>query len=360
MNKRILIMAGGTGGHVIPALAVATHLKKHHQFEVAWLGTKQGLEAKLVPANGITLHYLNINGLRGKGVLGWLKLPWTLGCSIIQSIRVIRKYKPHVILGMGGYASGPGGIACFLLRKPLVIHEQNSIAGMTNRYLAKVANKVLQAFPGTFKNSYHPFLTGNPVRVTISELKAPQQRWAERQQPLKLLVLGGSLGAHALNEVIVKTLPLFDKAERPEVWHQCGEKHLSATQQLYKELAQHAKVEAFIDDMAKAYAWADLVLCRAGALTIAELSAAGVGSILIPFPYAVDDHQTTNANYLVQSGAAILVTQATLTPDRLQQLLKPFIDEPQKCLIMAQAARRQYIDHATRRVAEHCIEACYE
>jgi len=351
---RVMIMAGGTGGHVFPALAVAAELRERGA-EVFWLGTRQGLEAKLVPAAGISMEWVSVSGLRGKGAMAWLLAPWRLLWATLQVLAVILRQRPVVVLGMGGFVTGPGGFMTWLLRKPLVIHEQNAIAGLTNRLLAPLAQRVLEAFPGTFHGK-HVTHTGNPVRRAIAELPVPEQRFAARSGALRLLVLGGSLGARALNEVLPAALAQL--SSRPEVWHQAGSRNLDETLEHYRAAAVTARVEPFIDDMAAAYGWADLVVCRAGALTVAELAAAGVGAVLVPYPHAVDDHQTRNAAYLSDVGAAVVIQQAELTRERLRELWSSLADRS-RLLTMARAARSLAQPQAAATVAALCWEAAH-
>lgn len=312
----VLIMAGGTGGHVFPALAVARALRGRNE-AVVWLGTRQGLESRLVPAEGFALELIPIGGLRRKGALTWVAAPWRLLNALARALRVMRRRRPKVVLGMGGFASGPGGLAAWLLGRPLIIHEQNAVAGLTNRLLAGLAREVLEAFPGSFSVRTTTRLTGNPVRAEICALPHPQQRLAGRTGALRLLVLGGSQGARALNDAVPPAVALLPATARPDIWHQAGETNVDRARRVYEEAGIGARVEAFITDMAAAYAWADIVVCRAGALTIAELAAAGLSAVLIPFPGAVDDHQTRNAAWLVNAGAAVLIPQSELTPAKL-------------------------------------------
>jgi UDP-N-acetylglucosamine--N-acetylmuramyl-(pentapeptide) pyrophosphoryl-undecaprenol N-acetylglucosamine transferase len=356
-GARILIMAGGTGGHVFPALAVAHYLREQgHQ--VSWLGTRRGMEADLVPANGFEIDYISIAGLRGNGLLGWLAAPIRISRAIVQSLGVIRRRRPHAVLGMGGFVTGPGGVAAKLSGLPLLIHEQNAIAGLTNRLLARIANRVLEAFPETFSGNKVSHC-GNPVRRDIAALSAPEQRFAGRDGRLRLLVVGGSLGALALNEMIPVALAAMPEGLRPDVQHQSGKRHLEATLTAYDRAGVNASVMPFIDDMAAQYAWADLVICRAGALTVSELALAGVASILVPYPHAVDDHQSANGSYLVAQGAALLVQQRDLTPDSLAQMLTRFcgeVSEGRRALLaMAQSARRLAKPEATAEVATACL-----
>ncbi len=356
MVTRILIMAGGTGGHVFPALAVAEELRARGA-EVLWLGTRAGIEAEVVPRAGFSLFFINIAGLRGKGWLSRLLTPYMLGLAFLQSLALFLRLRPMAVLGMGGFVTGPAGFCAWLLDKPLLIHEQNAIAGLTNRLLAPLANKVLEAFPGSLPAKHHPIHTGNPVRAGISAIAAPEQRLAGRGGPLRLLVIGGSLGAQVFNDIVPQALAALPVAERPEVWHQCGKRHLDAAEKSYRAAGISARIAPFIDDMAAAYAWADLVLCRAGALTIAELAAAGVASILVPYPHAVDDHQTANARYLSEHHAALLVSQTDLSVERLKTLLQELSLARDKLLAMAQAARARALPDATQRIAALCLEA---
>ena len=359
MTTRVMIMAGGTGGHVFPALAVAEELRARG-VEVFWLGTRQGLEAELVPKAGIEIEWISISGLRGNGLLGWLLAPLRLSKALFQSLEVIMRRRPMAVLGMGGFASGPGGAMTWVLRKPLVIHEQNAVAGLTNRLLARVAGRVIEAFPGTFPSHSQALATGNPVRATIAALPTPDVRMAGREGPLRLLVVGGSLGAKALNETVPAALALMEPTQRPEVWHQTGRRNLDDTNWCYNKKQVTGRVDAFIDDMAEAYAWADLVLCRAGALTVSELAAAGVASLLVPFPYAVDNHQTANARYLSESGAALLLPQFELDANRLSEILLRFGRDCQEGRVelraMANRARAKAMTDAARRVADICEE----
>lgn len=311
--KTILIMAGGTGGHIMPGLAVAEHLRSLG-WRVVWMGNPDGMEARIVPKHDFEMCWVRFGALRGKGLLRKLLLPINLLRAFWQARQELKRIGPDVVLGMGGFITFPGGMMASLLNIPLVLHEQNSIPGLANKVLAKVADRVLSGFPDVLPKAQW---VGNPVRTNIAALAPPAQRLAERQPPLRLLVVGGSLGAAALNENVPAGLALLPLAERPEVMHQAGEKQIEALRANYAKAGVQANCVAFIDDMAAAYAWADLVICRAGALTIAELAAAGVASILVPYPYAVDDHQTGNARFLANAGAAILLPQAELQPERI-------------------------------------------
>lgn len=345
-----MIMAGGTGGHVFPGLAVADELRSRG-WRVVWLGAPGGMEATLVPGHGYEMAWVRFSGLRGKGLAALALLPLRLLMAFWQAARAILAHRPDVLLGMGGYQSFPGGMMAALLRRPLVIHEQNSVAGLANRVLARVADRILCAFPDVLGRAT---VTGNPVRPDILALASPAQRYGARSGPLKLLVIGGSLGAKILNETVPRSLALLPKEHRPEVTHQSGTKHIAALVQDYRESGVSANTVAFIDDMACAYAGADVVLCRAGALTVSELAAAGVASILVPFPHAVDDHQTGNARHLARAGAAILLSQPELTPERLAGMLAEL--SRQTLCDMAVKARAQARADATQSVASACVE----
>ncbi|NOY73457.1 MAG: undecaprenyldiphospho-muramoylpentapeptide beta-N-acetylglucosaminyltransferase [Gammaproteobacteria bacterium] len=312
MGGCVLIMAGGTGGHVFPALAVAKKLEEQG-FDIVWLGTKTGLEARLVPPFGFAIEWITVSGLRGKGLMSWLAAPVRIIRALFQSLRVIQKCKPDVVLGMGGFVSGPGGLASWILDKPLLIHEQNAIAGLTNRCLAPLAKRVLQAFPGAFAETKKVSVVGNPVRDEIIDLIAAPKVEGNELKKIKVLVVGGSLGAQVFNDIVPESVASMNDCDQPEIWHQAGARNIENALANYKKYKIDARVEAFIDDMAAAYHWADVVLCRAGALTVSELAVAGLPSILVPYPYAVDDHQTHNAKFLADAGAAILVPQSTLT-----------------------------------------------
>ncbi len=350
MQRTIMIMAGGTGGHVFPALAVAEYLSAQG-WRVVWLGARTGMEAKLVPKHGYEMAWLRFSGLRGKGLLRALALPANLLLAFWQSARAILARRPDVVLGMGGYISFPGGMMAALLNRPLAIHEQNSVAGLANKVLARLADRVLQAFPEALPGAE---VCGNPVRKEIAALAPPQVRFAARTGRLKLLVLGGSLGAKALNDTLPLALALLPEEARPEVTHQAGAQHLDALRQGYAAAGVHAELFAFIDDMASRYAEADLVICRAGALTVAELACAGVASILVPFPYAVDDHQTSNAKFLSARDAAMLLPQPQLSAERLAELLRGLTRE--HLLDMAVKARVLGKSDATEAVARACME----
>lgn len=348
VRRVALIMAGGTGGHVLPGLAVAAELARRG-WHVVWVGNPDSMEARLVPAHGFQIRWVRFSGLRGKGHKALVLLPFTLLRAFWQSLRVLRAERPAVVLGMGGYVAFPGAMMAALLGRPLVIHEQNSVAGLTNRVLARIADRSLVAFPGVLPGAQH---CGNPVRTAVLEIDPPAERFAGRSGPLRILVVGGSLGAAILNEVVPQALELIAPRERPAVLHQCGRGNLELVEGRYRAAGVAAEVREFIDDIDEAYADADLVVCRAGAMTIAELAVVGVASVLVPFPHAVDDHQTGNARFLSEAGAAVLVAQAELTPARLADLLR---ERPRAQLLqMAQAARKLARREATDCVADAC------
>lgn len=357
--KVALIMAGGTGGHVFPALATADELRQRG-VHVEWLGTRNGIEFEVVPRANIKLHCINVTGLRGKGRLSLLFAPFKLLLALYQALKVLRQVKPAVVLGMGGFASGPGGLAAWLSGVPIVIHEQNAVAGMTNRLLSRLARRVLEAFQGAFKGRVKTQSVGNPVRGNILQLPAPAERFADRAGPLRLLVVGGSLGAQAINQLVPQVLAQLPAELTLEVWHQAGKRNIEATQQAYQQqgLADkaHIRVVPFIERMDEAYGWADLVLCRAGALTVSELSIAGVAAVLVPFPFAVDDHQTGNARYLAEQGAAVLVQQSELDRDRLLQILTEQLGQRAILAEMAERARGLARPEAGATVATICQE----
>ena len=350
-SKRILIMAAGTGGHVYPALATAEVMQQHN-WHVEWLGTGRGIEVRLVPEVGLKLHCIDVVGLRGKGKLSLLLAPWRLVKSFYQAITIIRRFKPHCVLGMGGFVAGPGGLAAKLLGVPLILHEQNAIPGLTNRLLRPFANRTLQAFAGSFLDG-QAITVGNPLRSNImaySPEKNPEQKVR------KVLIVGGSLGAQALNEAVPAAMALLAHNERPQIWHQTGPKKHQITQDGYDKAKVSARVDAYIDDMSLAYAWADLVICRAGALTVSELAGSGIASILVPYPHAVDDHQTRNANVLVQAGAAILLPQTLLSPVTLSEHITALQSQSSTLNNMAAAALTCAAPKAAYNVAQHCME----
>lgn len=353
MSRTILVMAGGTGGHIFPALAVADVLRGRG-WNVIWLGARGGMEERLIPPRGFATVWIRFGGIRGKSLLRKLLLPVSLLIAFWQSAMAIFRHRPDVVLGMGGYAAFPGGMMAALLGKPLLIHEQNAIPGLANRVLAGVADRVLAAFPDAFNGRVDVIWSGNPVRTDIVNLAPPEARFANRSGPLRVLVVGGSLGAKALNVTVPQALALLAQGERPVVTHQAGTAHVAALRETYRGAGVDAEIVDFIDDMASRYGEADLVICRAGATTITELAVAGVGSVLVPFPYAADDHQTRNAAYLADRGAALLMPQATLTPQSLAETLRGLTRT--KLLDMARAARAVGKPDAAQKVAEFCAE----
>ncbi|MGH8125953.1 MAG: undecaprenyldiphospho-muramoylpentapeptide beta-N-acetylglucosaminyltransferase [Rhodanobacteraceae bacterium] len=351
----VLIMAGGTGGHIFPGLAVAAALRAR-DVPVLWLGAEGGMENRIVPEHHLEMRTLRVSGLRGKGLLQRMAAPWMLMRAMFAAWRALRDVRPRSVLSLGGYVAGPGGIAAWLQRRPLLVHEQNRVAGFTNRVLARCARRVMSGFPDAFPEKLHAEWTGNPVRAGIAALPAPETRFAGRSGAPHLLVVGGSLGARTLNLGLPHALSLIPADRRPEVLHQCGVAHLAATRDVYVRVDVQAKVEPFIADMTSAYAWADLVVCRAGALTLAEIAAAGLGAILLPFPHAVDDHQTRNAEGFVAIGAAELVQDRDFDPARFAGTLERLLRDADKRLAMANAARTLAKPHAADVIAQRCLE----
>lgn len=347
MVDRVLIMAGGTGGHVFPALAVASELQKVGA-QLSWLGAKGGMEESLVGGSGIELHLIQVSGLRGKGMLEKLAAPWRLIRAIWQANLVFGKAKPSVVIGFGGFASGPGGLVAWLRRRRLIIHEQNAVAGTTNKILRRFADRVLEAFPGSLPGAE---LVGNPVRAEMEAIPAPDDRLASREGSYRVLVLGGSQGARFLNQSV--PLALRQCGKPVEVWHQCGMRWLNETQTGYQEVGISARVESFVEDMAAAYSWADVVICRSGAMTVAELSAAGVASLLVPFPFAIDDHQTANANWLVSVGGAEMIQEREASKEGLARVVGELLDRG-KLMAMASAARARANSAAASHIANIC------
>ncbi|MBZ2167163.1 undecaprenyldiphospho-muramoylpentapeptide beta-N-acetylglucosaminyltransferase [Marinobacter sp. F4216] len=354
--RRFLMMAGGTGGHVFPALATARALEKKGH-EVHWLGAQGGMEERLIGDTDIPLSLIHISGLRGKGKLALLLAPFRLMRALGEAFTIVRQIKPDCVVGMGGFVTGPGGVAAWLTKTPLVIHEQNAIAGMTNRLLVRFSETVLEAFPGSFEAGVVTRCTGNPIREGLSALPDPDTRLAKRDGALRVLVVGGSLGAQVFNETLPEALALMSEAERPQVRHQCGEKKVEQARSAYERHGVEASVEPFIKDMAEAYEWADIVVCRSGALTVSELCAAGAGAILVPFPHAVDDHQTKNGQQMVNAGAAILIPQSKLTAEGLAETLAGLARDRNRVMNMAKAARTLARPDATERVVNYCLEA---
>ena len=346
MTKRIVIMAGGTGGHIFPALAVAQFLQ-NQGWQVSWLGTKAGLESRVIPENGIEIDWLSVSGLRGKGLLSKFTAIFKLAKSCIEAAKILKQRKPNIVLGMGGFVAAPGGLMAKMLGIPLIIHEQNRVVGTTNRLLAKIATKVLQGFPNSFAPKFNAICTGNPLRENLKHIPpAPLQR----EESLRIFVMGGSQGAKALNEIVPNAIALLKNSG--QIRHQTGAAMQNEVAEKYKTLNLNAEASAFIEDMAAAYSWADLIICRAGAMTISEVAAMGIPAIFIPLPNAIDDHQTANAKYLSESGAAILLKQSDLTAENLSQQIR--------CLCENLLERRAISEtlaylNATETVANFCI-----
>ncbi len=352
----VMIIAGGTGGHVYPALAVARELRDQGVV-VVWVGTRRGLESRVVPAAGFEMEWVTIRGLRRKGWLSWVLLPLRMGVAMFQSWRIMRRRRPDAVLAMGGFVAAPSAVMARVLRRPLLIHEQNAVAGLTNRWLAYIADTVMCGFPEAFGMLPGARHVGNPVRAEILALPAPTERLNARQGPLRILVVGGSQGAHVFNKVMPEAIARLVRQISPQVWHQSGRSDRESTERAYRASMAEARVTAFIDDMAQAYAWADVLICRAGAMTIAELAAAGVAAILVPYPYAVDDHQTANAKFLSDRDAAVLVPQAEFDAVRVAELLAGFAANRELLLKMAINARACAVSDATETVARLCLEA---
>ena len=354
-GRGVLIMAGGTGGHIFPGLAVANVLRKQN-VPVRWLGAEGGMEARTVPAAGIDLDLVAITGLRGKGLMRWIRMPLMLLRAVWQARRLLEANRPGCAVSFGGYAAAPGGIAAWTKGIPVLVHEQNRIPGLTNRLLVRFSRKVLQGFPGTFPAGMSPIDSGNPVRRELSALPEPQTRFADRAGPIRVLVTGGSQGAMVLNQVVPAALAMLPSSLNIEVRHQAGAKRVDEAHGAYTVAGLDAEIKPFIDDMAAAYAWADLVICRSGALTVAELAATGVASVLVPYAHAVDDHQTRNAEYLSSANAAVILSQASLAPGSLATVLQPLLSDRSTLLSMACAARRLALPDAAEKVVEACSE----
>ena len=351
LQKPILVMAGGTGGHVFPALAVAENLRKQGE-NIVWLGTRSGIEARVVPAAGFAIEWLTVRGLRGKGIMTLIMAPFRLLRACWQALRLLRRIRPKAVLGMGGFVSAPGGIMAWMIGVPLFLHEQNSIVGLTNRILGRFAQRNYTAFPTAASSLPRSECIGNPVRASLASVEQPDLRLQSRiDAPLQLLVIGGSLGAATLNSVLPLAIACLDREQRPLIKHQCGERHLQVCQRNYRAAGVDAEVVSFIDDMQQAYAWADLAVCRAGALTISELTAVGLASLLIPFPYAVDNHQYHNACFLQQNQAAQILEESGLSAASMALKLKFFQQNRAALVEMAINARAQFRPAATEQLA---------
>ena len=348
MAKKLLVMAGGTGGHVFPAIAVARELQQQG-WEICWLGTNDRLEADLVPKHGIPIEFIQISGLKGKGVKALLTAPFAILRAVLQAYKIIKKFKPDAVLGMGGYVSGPGGIAAKLCGVPVILHEQNAVAGLTNVWLSKIARRVLQAFPNAFPNAE---VVGNPVRQDLFKIEAPEQRFAERDYPINILVMGGSQGAQVINQTVPEVAKML--GNQVFISHQVGKGKLAGVEEVYHATGNGVASE-FIDDMKAAYEWADLVICRSGALTVCEIAAAGLPAIFVPFQHK-DRQQFLNAEYLVEAGAAYVIEQPEFTPEKLLAVLEPLIADRTKLSEMAIKARAKATPTAAKRVAEVIVE----
>ncbi|HHJ19300.1 MAG TPA: undecaprenyldiphospho-muramoylpentapeptide beta-N-acetylglucosaminyltransferase [Gammaproteobacteria bacterium] len=355
MRRPVMIMAGGTGGHIFPALAVAQSLTQQ-KVPVVWLGARGGMESRLVPAAGYPLVELAVKGLRGKGAIALLLAPFKISIAVVQALIAVLKYRPRAVLGLGGFASGPGGLAAWILHRPLLIHEQNSIPGLTNRWLAGLSRCVMEGFPDSFRAvrvSAPVVHVGNPVRASIRNLPETRVRLTGRQGHMRIFVVGGSLGALSLNTVVPGAVARL--SDEVEIWHQTGERHLEQTRETYQAQGVKARVDAFIDDMAEAYGWADLVIARSGALTVTELAQAGVASVLIPYPYAVDDHQTANAQKLVRCGAGVMIADADLNVETLSACLAELCRSRETLLEMGEQTRPLRKPDAADVVAGLCL-----
>ena len=350
--NRVLIMAGGTGGHIFPGLALAEALKDRG-VAVHWLGARGGMECRKVAEHDIPLDVVDISGVRGKGIAGWLMLPFRLLAAVWQAMQAIRRNNPSCAVSFGGYVAGPGGIAAWLKGIPLVVHEQNRIPGLTNRTLARLARRVLQAFPGTFPGN-RAITCGNPVRKSVTAIPDPESRFYQRTGKPRLLVTGGSQGASILNTLVPEAVALLPGEIQPRVCHQAGTREVEQTRKTYDAAGIDAEVHAFIDNMAEAYAWADLVICRSGALTVSELAAAGLGAILVPFPHAVDDHQAANASFLSDPGAALMLREDSLDAPALAAHLERLLGDRPAMLEMARKARSLAVGDATQKVVQAC------
>ena len=353
--KTLLMMAGGTGGHIFPALAVAEKLRDA-KINVVWLGSRTGLESRIVPAAGFQSDWLDIRGVRNRGWLRLLQLPFVLTRAMWQAHQIIRRRTPMALLGMGGFASGPGGLVAVLTRLPLLIHESNARPGLTNRVLAPLARYVMCGFPNTVGLGKGADWTGNPLRADLLNIPPPSTRYRDREGALRLLVVGGSQGARALNQVVPEAIALLPEDKRPIVVHQSGSAELNVVRTTYHRLGVAAKVTGFIDDMRSAYSVADLVICRAGAMTVSEVCAVGIAALLVPYPHAAGDHQSANAAYLVENHAALAVSQAVLSPLVLSEMVLKFDQNRDQLQAMAAQARALFQPNATDRVARQCLE----
>lgn len=352
----VMILAGGTGGHVFPALAVANELRDRG-VPIIWVGTNKGIEARVVPAADFSLAIMSVQGLRGKGFLQYVRAPLIIMKALYESLLILLKHKPCALLGMGGFVAGPCALMGVLLRKPLIIHEQNAIVGLTNRILAPLSRIMFTGFPIQYKKRQLEYC-GNPVRSKLLNIESPETRLAGRSGVKRLLIIGGSQGAVSLNKFVPPALAITSDSMQVEVWHQTGANRREATLESYKKNNLQAKVDDFIDDIDQAYAWADLIVCRSGAITLAEVAAVGLGSVLVPYPYAVDDHQTANALSYVEAGAAKLIPESEISAENLAEILLTLLGSSEQLLDMARAAKKLVQGNASKRVADECMNAC--
>jgi UDP-N-acetylglucosamine--N-acetylmuramyl-(pentapeptide) pyrophosphoryl-undecaprenol N-acetylglucosamine transferase len=357
MNMQpVMILAGGTGGHVFPALAVAIELRDRG-VPIIWVGTNKGIESRVVPAADFSLAIMSVQGLRGKGFLQYIRAPFIIIKALYESLSILLKHKPCALLGMGGFVAGPCALMGVLLRKPLIIHEQNAIVGLTNRILAPLSRIMFTGFPIQHKKRNLEYC-GNPVRSQLMQIENPEKRLVGRGNTKRLLIIGGSQGAASLNNFIPQALKIISSSIQIEVWHQTGANRCKATLDSYQQNNIQAKVEEFIDDIDQAYAWADLIVCRSGAITLAEVAAVGLGSVLVPYPYAVDDHQTANARSYVEAGAAELVSESEISSEKLAEILLKLLSSSEQLMNMACAAKNLVQGNASKRVADECMNAC--
>lgn len=352
----VMILAGGTGGHVFPALAVANELRDRG-VPIIWVGTNKGIESRVVPAADFPLAIMNVQGLRGKGFLQYVRAPIIIIKALYESLSILLKHKPCALLGMGGFVAGPCALVGVLLRKPLIIHEQNAIVGLTNRILAPLSRIMFTGFPIQYKKQKLEYC-GNPVRSKLMNIESPEKRLADRGSVKRLLIVGGSQGAASLNKFIPQALAIISSSIQVEVWHQTGANRCEATLKSYQQHSLQVKVDEFIDDIDQAYSWADLIVCRSGALTLAEVAAVGLGSVLVPYPYAVDDHQTANARSYVEAGASQLISESEMSSEKLAKILLELLTSSEQLMNMACAAKKLVQGDASKRVADECMTAC--
>jgi len=355
-TQPVMILAGGTGGHVFPALAVAKELKQRG-VSVIWVGTEKGIESKVVPAAGFSLTLMHVQGLRGKGIKQYIRAPLIIARALTESLKIVREYKPCALLGMGGFVSGPCALIGIIFGKPLIIHEQNAILGLTNRILAPLSKRMFIGFPVKDAKARMEYC-GNPVRKELMSLADPKVRLNRNKDRKRLLIVGGSLGSLSLNNILPQAVKILSQAMHIDVWHQTGANKRERVLWSYQQEDLHAQVDEFIEDMPKAYGWADLIVCRSGAITLAEIAAVGLASVLVPYPYAVDDHQTANAKSYVEANAASLIPESEMTAEKLAEVLKALLSDDEKLLNMALAAKSLGQNNASQIVADACMQAC--